>query len=245
MELDVSFCCTLEIHSDVCSRTAYVMVMPCFCRRNCKGNPNCLVGIGEQAWLGEIDENAFHNIDDPNSERRDKVCLPSVTHAVNCWLIFPFFLHTASSVCCHWKLRGCKDFYKDSSLPPSLSISLSQNTFVGLTNLGATCYVNTFLQVWFHNLELRRSLYQCHNSRAQEHNIESGKYSSCFFVFVQCSGLHQDVSARYCKRFVCIHLKQWMYCQLPVLSWRFSASTSNIQAWLSIKRAFIVLQNCI
>uniref|UniRef100_A0A3Q3QY39 Ubiquitin carboxyl-terminal hydrolase 48 n=1 Tax=Monopterus albus TaxID=43700 RepID=A0A3Q3QY39_MONAL len=89
------------------------------CRRNCKGNPNCLVGIGEQAWLGEIDENAFHNIDDPNSERREK------------------------------------------------------NTFVGLTNLGATCYVNTFLQVWFHNLELRRSLYQCHNSRAQEHNIES------------------------------------------------------------------------
>ncbi|KAM9364177.1 ubiquitin carboxyl-terminal hydrolase 48 isoform 1-T2 [Pholidichthys leucotaenia] len=89
------------------------------CRRNCKGNPNCLVGIGEQAWLGEIDENAFHNIDDPNSERREK------------------------------------------------------NTFVGLTNLGATCYVNTFLQVWFHNLELRRSLYQCHNFRAQEHNTET------------------------------------------------------------------------
>ncbi|XP_041836368.1 ubiquitin carboxyl-terminal hydrolase 48 [Melanotaenia boesemani] len=89
------------------------------CRRNCKGNPNCLVGIGEQAWLGEIDENAFHNIDDPNSERRDK------------------------------------------------------NTFVGLTNLGATCYVNTFLQVWFHNLELRRSLYLCHNARAQEHNTDS------------------------------------------------------------------------
>ncbi|CAL8256701.1 unnamed protein product [Arctogadus glacialis] len=88
------------------------------CRRNCKGNPNCLVGIGEQAWLGEIDENAFHNIDDPNSERRDK------------------------------------------------------NTFVGLTNLGATCYVNTFLQVWFHNLELRRSLYLCQNPRAQDHNIQ-------------------------------------------------------------------------
>lgn len=89
------------------------------CRRNCKANPNCLVGIGEQSWLGEIDENTFHNIDDPNSERRDK------------------------------------------------------NTFVGLTNLGATCYVNTFLQVWFHNLELRQMLYQCHNSRAEGHNPES------------------------------------------------------------------------
>lgn len=54
------------------------------------------------------------------------------------------------------------------------SSSLFQNTFVGLTNLGATCYVNTFLQVWFHNLELRRSLYECNSSRAQEHNTGSG-----------------------------------------------------------------------
>ncbi|XP_039611699.1 ubiquitin carboxyl-terminal hydrolase 48 isoform X1 [Polypterus senegalus] len=84
------------------------------CRRNCKGNPNCLVGIGEHIWLGEIDENTFHNIDDPNSERRNK------------------------------------------------------NTFVGLTNLGATCYVNTFLQVWFHNLDMRRAIYLCQNSRAEE-----------------------------------------------------------------------------
>ena len=44
-----------------------------FHRRNCKGNPNCLVGIGEHVWLGEIDENSFHNIDDPNCERRKKV----------------------------------------------------------------------------------------------------------------------------------------------------------------------------
>ncbi|NP_001120167.1 ubiquitin carboxyl-terminal hydrolase 48 [Xenopus tropicalis] len=94
-----------------------VRLEPCvrgICRRNCKGNPNCLVGVGEHIWLGEIDENTFHNIDDPNSERRKK------------------------------------------------------NTFVGLTNLGATCYVNTFVQVWFLNMELRRALYLYENSWSAE-----------------------------------------------------------------------------
>uniref|UniRef100_A0A8B9UCG6 Ubiquitin carboxyl-terminal hydrolase 48 n=1 Tax=Anas zonorhyncha TaxID=75864 RepID=A0A8B9UCG6_9AVES len=88
-------------------------------RRNCRGNPNCLVGIGEHVWLGEIDENSFHNIDDPNCERRKK------------------------------------------------------NAFVGLTNLGATCYVNTFLQMWFLNLELRQALYLC-PSTCSEHTAGEG-----------------------------------------------------------------------
>lgn len=65
----------LFVTSEVGGGTVGLIIMTWFCRRNCKGNPNCLVGIGEQAWLGEIDENAFHNIDDPNSERRDKVFL--------------------------------------------------------------------------------------------------------------------------------------------------------------------------
>jgi len=37
------------------------------------------VGIGEHVWLGEIDENSFHNIDDPNCERRKKVAPPEST----------------------------------------------------------------------------------------------------------------------------------------------------------------------
>ncbi|XP_055987291.1 ubiquitin carboxyl-terminal hydrolase 48-like isoform X1 [Sorex fumeus] len=85
-----------------------IWLEPCIrgiCKRNCKGNPNCFVGIGEHIWLGEINENRFHKVDDPEIRRR------------------------------------------------------KENSFVGLTNLGATCYVNTFLQVWFLNLEFRQALY--------------------------------------------------------------------------------------
>ncbi|KAM7427191.1 Ubiquitin carboxyl-terminal hydrolase 48 [Porites harrisoni] len=35
-----------------------------------------------------------------------------------------------------------------------------ENAFVGLRNLGATCYVNTLLQVWFHNPTFRSAMYK-------------------------------------------------------------------------------------
>ena len=42
-------------------------------RKNCKGNPHCLVGLGERKWFAEIDDSAWHNIENPNDERREKV----------------------------------------------------------------------------------------------------------------------------------------------------------------------------
>uniref|UniRef100_A0A147BGD4 Ubiquitin carboxyl-terminal hydrolase 48 n=1 Tax=Ixodes ricinus TaxID=34613 RepID=A0A147BGD4_IXORI len=75
------------------------------CRRNCSGNPRCLSGLGERAWIQDVKDSAWHDIEDPNSERR------------------------------------------------------TEGSFVGLKNLGATCYLNSFLQVWYHNPVFRQALY--------------------------------------------------------------------------------------
>lgn len=75
------------------------------CRRNCSGNPRCLSGLGEKTLLQNVDDDAWHDIEDPNSERRP------------------------------------------------------DEGFVGLKNLGATCYLNSFLQVLYHNPAFRQALY--------------------------------------------------------------------------------------
>ena len=76
----------------------------CFCRKNCRTNPQCLVGLGEKIWLEDLK-------------------LP-----------------------------------EDKPEDPC-NIVREEGAFVGLTNLGATCYINSLLQLWFHNANFRQAIY--------------------------------------------------------------------------------------
>ncbi|EMD38059.1 hypothetical protein CERSUDRAFT_113204 [Gelatoporia subvermispora B] len=42
----------------------------------------------------------------------------------------------------------------------------------GLKNLGATCYANAFLQVWYQDLPFRDGVYKCQPSQDKEHSFE-------------------------------------------------------------------------
>lgn len=45
------------------------------------------------------------------------------------------------------------------SLESSLSELRDPTQYVDLKNLGATCYVNSLIQMWFHNEDMRYAIY--------------------------------------------------------------------------------------
>ncbi|KAF8843558.1 cysteine proteinase [Paxillus ammoniavirescens] len=64
---------------------------------------------------------------------------------------------------------------------------------VGLKNLGATCYANAFLQVWFRDLAFRHGVYQCQPSQDPESNFEDSPVFQLQVTFAALQESTQNV----------------------------------------------------
>ncbi|EFX68348.1 hypothetical protein DAPPUDRAFT_63211 [Daphnia pulex] len=91
-------------HIQTSYRLKVATCKPGKCKKNCKINPRCLVGLGEKVWLEDLKV---------TEEEQEDPC----------------------------------------------DIVRKEGNFVGLTNLGATCYINSLLQLWFHNPIFRKAIY--------------------------------------------------------------------------------------
>ncbi|KAI0032221.1 cysteine proteinase [Vararia minispora EC-137] len=64
---------------------------------------------------------------------------------------------------------------------------------IGLRNLGATCYANAYLQVWFQDVEFRNGVYRCLPTQDQGHAFEDSPVFQLQTVFAALQGSKRKV----------------------------------------------------
>ncbi|GAA5896486.1 hypothetical protein JCM5296_000680 [Sporobolomyces johnsonii] len=83
--------------------------------------------------------------------------------------------------------KAWKDYRKSLGLPAEPNNEREPDLPVGLMNLGATCYVNSFLQVWYRDVNFRAGVYAC--EPPSNGNVESSPLFQLqvLFAFLQTS----------------------------------------------------------
>ncbi|KAI0721718.1 cysteine proteinase [Cerioporus squamosus] len=66
-----------------------------------------------------------------------------------------------------------KSYLKTNSIGENPNMDTRDGqTPIGLKNLGATCYANAYLQVWFQDIPFRKGVYACHPAQDAQHPFE-------------------------------------------------------------------------
>ncbi|KAG0264211.1 hypothetical protein BG011_007245 [Mortierella polycephala] len=62
----------------------------------------------------------------------------------------------------------------------------SEDAPAGMKNLGATCYANSLLQVWFHDLAFRDSIYRCQFDEHSDKSMNALYQLQLLFAYLDC-----------------------------------------------------------
>ncbi|XP_028393956.1 ubiquitin carboxyl-terminal hydrolase 48-like [Dendronephthya gigantea] len=106
-------------------------------------------------WIASVDCNAITQKHLEKAYRIYTACSEKGNHRKNC----KFNPNCLSCLGEKVWMKELKDSVWCDAIEDPEEQRRVEGSFVGLKNLGATCYVNTLVQVWFHNEEFRSALY--------------------------------------------------------------------------------------